>query len=245
MSTGEIKRYKARLNLDGSRMVQGVDYQLTYAPVAKWQTIRLTMILAIVHNWRTVQIDYVLAFPQAPIEKEMFMQMPKGLKLTNDENEHVLKVKRNVYGQKQAGRVWNKYLTDKLTNEVGFTQSDVDECLFYKGNIIYVLYTDDSIIISPSQQEAEGVIRDIRAAGLNITVEGDLRDFLGVNIQRDDDGGMRLSQPHLERQICKELGLDENTTTKSTPAASSKILKRHKESENFDNSFNYRSIIIR
>lgn len=54
---------------------------------------------------------------------------------------------------------------------------------------------------------------------------------------------MRLRQPHLERQICKELGLDEKITSKRTPAASSKILKRHKESENFDNRFNYRSII--
>ena len=88
------------------------------------------MVLAILHDWRTVQIDYVLAFPQAPIEKEMFMKLPKGLKLVNDEKHYVLKVKRNVYGQQQAGRVWNKYLVDKLTNEVGFTQSEVDECLF-------------------------------------------------------------------------------------------------------------------
>ena len=51
MSTGEIKRYKARLNLDGSRMEQGVDYNLTYAPIAKWQTIRLCMILSIINGW--------------------------------------------------------------------------------------------------------------------------------------------------------------------------------------------------
>ena len=243
VSTGEIKRYKARLNLDGSRMEYGVDYQLTYAPVAKWHTIRLAMVLAILHDWRTVQIDYVLAFPQAPIEKEMYMKLPKGLKLVNDEKDYVLKVKRNVYGQKQAGRVWNKYLVDKLTNEVGFTQSEVDECLFYRGNSLYVLYTDDSIILAPTTEETEEVIADIKAAGLNITVEGDLQDFLGVNIQREGDNMIRLSQPHLERQICKELGLDENSSTKKIPAASSKILKRHAESEKFKGSFNYRSII--
>ena len=155
----------------------------------------------------------------------------------------MLKVKRNVYGQKQAGRVWNKYLVDKLTNEVGFTQSEVDECLFYRGNTLYVLYTDDSIILAPTTEETEEVIADIKAAGLNITVEGDLQDFLGVNIQREGDNMIRLSQPHLERQICKELGLDENSSTKKIPAASSKILKRHAESEKFKGSFNYRSII--
>ena len=131
------------------------------------------MILAIINKWWTVQIDYILAFPQAPIEKEMYMRMPKGLKQTKGQNEYVLKVKRNVYGQKQTGRVWNQYLTTKLTKEVGFTQSEVDECLFDRGNVLYVLYTYDSIILAPTIKEIEGVVADIKAAGLNITVEGD------------------------------------------------------------------------
>lgn len=87
--------------------------------------------------------------------------------------------------------------------------------------MLYVLYTDDSIILAPTVEETEGVIADIRAAGLNITVEGDLQDFLGVNIKKYNDGSVRLSQPHLERQICKELGFDENTSIRRTPAASS------------------------
>ena len=76
-----------------------MDYNLTYAPVAKWQTIRLCMVLSIINGWQTVQIDYVLAFPQAPIEKEMYMKMPNGLKQTKGKDEYVLKVKRNVYGE--------------------------------------------------------------------------------------------------------------------------------------------------
>ena len=64
---------------------------------------------------------------------------------------------------------------------------------------MYVLYTDDLLVTALSQQEAEGAIRDIRAAGLNITVEGDLQDFLGVSIQREGNRAMRLSQSHLER----------------------------------------------
>ena len=170
------------------------------------------MILSIINGWQTVQIDYVLAFPQAPIEKEMYMRMPKGLKQTKSHDEFVLKVKRNVYGQKQAGRVWDQYLNAKLTKEVGFTQSSVDECLYYRGNVLCVLYTDDSIILAPTVEETEGVIADIRAAGLNITVEGDLQYFLGVNIKKFQDGSVKLSQPHLEQQICRELGLDENTS---------------------------------
>ena len=62
-------------------------------------------------------------------------------------------------------------------------------------------------------------------------------------MERWSDGSMRMTQANLERQICSELGFNEKTKPRSTPAASSKILKRHKESESFDKSFNYRSII--
>ena len=63
--------------------------------------------------------------------------------------DYVLKLNKNVYGQKQAGRVWNKYLVNELVNEIGFKQSEVDTCVFYKGNVMYVLYTDDSILAGP------------------------------------------------------------------------------------------------
>lgn len=82
--------------------------------------------------------------------------------------DYVLKLNRNVYGQKQAGRVWNKYLVDKLVNEIGFKQSEVDECVFYKGNILYVLYTDDSILAGPNKDEIDDVVASIKKAGLNI-----------------------------------------------------------------------------
>ena len=61
------------------------------------------------------------------------MRVPRGINITKAGN-WVLRVKKNVYGQKQAGRVWNKYMVEKLTSpEVGFIQSKHDECVFYKG----------------------------------------------------------------------------------------------------------------
>ena len=77
----------------------------------------------------------------------MYMKIPKDFEVEGgNEEDYVLKIKRNYYGQKQAGRVWNKYLVHKL-KKVGFKQSAFDECLFYKGNAVYVLYTDDSLIV--------------------------------------------------------------------------------------------------
>ena len=79
---------------------------------------------------------------------------------------------------------------------------------------------------------------------MDITVEGDLQDFLGVNIDQRSDGSIHMSQPHLIDQILKDLRMsDDNVKTKDTPAASSKLLSRHTKSEDFDGSFHYRSVI--
>lgn len=60
------------------------------------------------------------------------MRIPVGLELSQgDPKEYVLKIHCNIYGQKQAGWVWNHYLVDKLINELGFEQSKVDECVLY------------------------------------------------------------------------------------------------------------------
>ena len=80
-ATGAIKKYKACLNVDGSRMQQGIDYQESYAPVTSWDTMRLMLTLTLVHKWHSCQIDYVSAFPQAPIEKETFTRIPPGMQV--------------------------------------------------------------------------------------------------------------------------------------------------------------------
>lgn len=247
IKTRKVKKYKARLNIDGSRMISGIHYDPNkqYAPVASWNSIRMLLTMTALHKWHTQQLDYVLAFPQAPVDREIFMKVPKGFEAVADDGvERVLRLKRNVYGQVQAGRVWNDYLKEKLTNELGFVQSNHDECVFFRGSTMYVLYTDDSILAGPDKKEIEQIIRDIRAAKLDITEEGDLQDFLGINIERRKDGTIHLTQPHLIDQILKELRLDkEGTKAKSTPAACSKILGRHSESPDFDGAFDYRSVI--
>jgi glutamate 5-kinase len=82
------------------------------------------------------------------------MKVPSGVKIEGkgDAKDYVLKIHRNIYGQKQAGRVWNKYLTNKLTKILGFKQSKVDECVYYRGKTLYVLYTDDSLLAGPDKK---------------------------------------------------------------------------------------------
>jgi hypothetical protein len=117
--------------------------------------------------------------------------------------------------------VWFQYLLKKLES-VGFEQSKHDECVFFKDRMMYVLYTDDSILAGPDQKEIEQAVQQMKEVGLDITIEGDLTDFLGVNIDRhEDDGMIHLTQPHLIHQILKDLHYDtEDITIKTTPGAS-------------------------
>jgi hypothetical protein len=151
---------------------------------------------------------------------------------------------KKIYGQKQAGRVWNQYPTNKLIGTLGFTQSKTDECIFYKGKMMYTLYTDNSILAGPEQEEIKQIIIELKKAKLNITKEGNLEDFLGVRIKRIKDGTVYLTQPHLIDQILKDLRLNnDNVTTKPIPASSSRLLLRHSNSEAFDKSFDYRLVV--
>jgi Reverse transcriptase (RNA-dependent DNA polymerase) len=204
------------------------------------------LILVAQHDWHTIQIDYVLAFPQAPIERTLYMEIPKGFELEDGHDcaNYVLKLHRNVYGSKNAGRTWYQYLSQKLVEEVGFVQSKIDDCVYYKGMVMYVLYTNDSILAGPYRNDIEQVITDIQLANLNITMEGDIQDFLGINISRQEDRSIHLSQPQLIKGILKDLRLNgNNTKIKSTPSLSSRILTKHEDSEDFDGSFDYWSIV--
>ena len=62
-------------------MVHKRDYNQTYAPVASWNIIRLLLILVLVHSWHTIELDYVLAFTQAPVNINLYMKTPKGFEV--------------------------------------------------------------------------------------------------------------------------------------------------------------------
>ena len=92
--------------------------------------------------------------------------------------------------------------------------------------------------------ELDAIVSDMKQIGLKLPIEGGIDDFLGVNIERRDDGTFHLTQPHLIDTILKEMRLhSDNVSVKTTPAAVSAILKRDSDGIAFDGHFNYRSII--
>jgi len=92
------------------------------------------------------------------------VELPKGFDMKDSKcgrKDYVLKPHCNICGQKQAGRAWNECSVDKLINKVGFTQSNVDDCVFHKGSVVCLLHTDDSIFAGPDQPEIDQVIADM------------------------------------------------------------------------------------
>ena len=143
ITTREVYKWKARLNVDGSKKIAGRDFGEIYSPVASWDSIRMLLIMAISRGWHTRQLDYVMAYPQAPFERDTYMSIPKGYKLSHgDTKDFVFKIHKNIYGLRQAGQVWNQYLVANL-KKIGFVQIQIDPCVFWQGNTLYTLYTDD------------------------------------------------------------------------------------------------------
>ena len=80
-------------------MKQGIHYDNSYALVASWNSIRMLLITIAVHSWHTKQLDYVAEFPQALVEKELYMKMSRRVNLKGKLScDYVLKLHRNTYG---------------------------------------------------------------------------------------------------------------------------------------------------
>jgi Reverse transcriptase (RNA-dependent DNA polymerase) len=151
-----------------------------------------------------------------------------------------LKILKNIYEQKQAGRTWAQHLKKGLLS-IGFTQSEADECIFFRGPTIFMVYVDDGIFISPKETDIDKCIKDMNSI-FNLTDEGDISDYLGIKVERGDTT-VTLSQPHLIASILSDLNFASNTKTKGVPALSSSILQRDTDGPDFDEHWSYRSVI--
>jgi Reverse transcriptase (RNA-dependent DNA polymerase) len=242
LKTNEVNKHKARLNIHGGQQELGVNYWETYSPVVTWAAIRLLLILAIMYCWYTLQIDFVLAYPQAPVECELYMKIPKGFTISGgNRRTHVLRILRNLYGQKQAGRVWNQHLHNNLI-KLGWEQSIADDCVYYKGNVIFCVYVDDGILLSPSQENLRKCVDELHQ-NFKLTEEGDISDYVGVNIEKKPDGTIHMTQPQLIKGILKELNFNDGTKPTKIPAYSTTTLAAGTDKEPHKADWNYRRII--
>ena len=100
---GEIIRNKSRLVAQGYTQVKGVDFNESFAPVARLESIRILMSIAYTMNFKLYQMDVKCAFLNRYLNEEMFVEQPKGFEDPHFP-DHVLRLKKALYGLKQAPR---------------------------------------------------------------------------------------------------------------------------------------------
>ena len=187
---GRILKHKARLCAHGGMQTWGVNYWETYAPVVNWLSVRTLMAISIIHDLETRSIDFVLAFPQADLDVDIYMELPYGFDLEGRRN-FILKLNKNLYGLKNASLNFYNFLKAGLEARGYERQSVADSCVFLGKESIVLVYVDDCIILQKKgSSAADDLIQTLQEGEekFSFTDDGDLQKYLGVDVKRHKNG---------------------------------------------------------
>jgi len=109
-------KYKAHLVAKGFSQIPGMDFNQTFAPVVRLETLRSIIAETIQRGWKLRQMDVKGAYLNGLLKEEVYMAQPEGF---DDRTSRVCRLIKTLYGLKQSGREWNEQLNKKLT-EKGF-----------------------------------------------------------------------------------------------------------------------------
>lgn len=235
---GNIARYKARLVAQGFTQKYGVDYDEVFAPVARSTTLRTLLSYSGKQKFCVKQYDIKTAFLNGTLQEEIFMRQPQGFKTNNQ----VYKLKKSLYGLKQAAKVWNDTLDSELI-KIGFLKNEMDRCLYMlcaENKICYLLvHVDDMILSSNDEKLIENVSNQINKK-FEMTDLGHVKHYLGIEISKDPFDNYLMSQTRYIEKIIECANLSDAKTSKfPVDTGYFKI-----EDENFlDNNTEYRKLI--
>jgi hypothetical protein len=144
---GTVVRNKARLVTQGYTQIEGVDFDETFAPVARLESIRILLSIACHLGFKLYQMDLNSAFLNGVLQEEVYVEQPKGFQDPHHPY-HVYKLKKVLYGLKQAPQAWYEHLTTYLMAK-RFTRGQADRTLFIRNQgthkLIAQIYVDDII----------------------------------------------------------------------------------------------------
>jgi Reverse transcriptase (RNA-dependent DNA polymerase) len=151
---GSMQKCKARLVAKGYSQQPGIDYQETFALVARHEIIRMLISLAAHKGWKMFQLDVKSAFLNGVLKEEVYVVQPQGFEVEGEE-EKVYKLKKVLYGLKQTPRVWYGNI-DAYFTEKGFRRSPSEPTLYVNhdetGMLIVSLYVDDLIFTGNDEE---------------------------------------------------------------------------------------------
>ena len=203
-SDGSVERYKARLVAKGYTQEYGIDYEETFAPVAKMNTVRVLIALAANFDWDLLQYDVKNAFLNGDLEEEVYMKLPPGY--YKSEDSVICKLKKSIYGLKQSPKAWFDKFSGSL-RDMGYYQCYNDHALFIKrgtsGKVSILLVYVDDIIITGDDKEANLLLSQRLAQLFEVKSLGRMRYFLGIEVAYSKTG-IFISQHKYIMDLLKE-----------------------------------------
>lgn len=180
---GQVSRYKARLVARGFSQIQGVDYNETFSPVIKYQSVRMIFAVAAIMRAKMTFFDVKTAFLNGELAEKVYMRQPDGF---NDGTDRVCLLRRSLYGLKQASRCWNQKFV-KVIKKFGLVKSQYDPCVFVRSNgkmLILGIYVDDGMAVAEDQEELNQLINHLKKHFEITITEG---QFLGMKVVLKDN----------------------------------------------------------
>jgi hypothetical protein len=211
-----VTRNKARLVAKRYSQVEGLDFDETYALVARLESIRILLAYATYHGFKLYQMDVKSAFLNGPIKEEVFVEQPPSFE-DSEYPSHVYKLSKALYGLKEPPRAWYEWLRDFLITN-GSKVGKVDPTLFTKtidkDLFICQICFDDIIFGSTNKSSCEEFSR-IMIQKFEMSMMGELKYFLGFQIKQLQEGTF-ISQTKYIQDILKKFGM-KNAKPINTP----------------------------
>lgn len=219
---GRIARFKARLVAKGFTQIPGQDFNYTFAPVARWDSIRSILTLAATKGWTVRHIDIKTAFLNGPLTEEIYMKKPEIL------GRGYWRLKKGLYGLKQAGRSW--YLEfNQWYESLGFRRCESDWSVHIRTNgdqrSVSATSVDDILLASSSQAESDLVTQELGRI-FELTDNGPVDWLLGCKVTRDwTAGSITMTQESYVTSILEMFGMTECNPA-STPLPPRTLLSK-------------------
>lgn len=222
-SNGVVNQHKARLVVKGCAQRQGIDYEETFSPVVRYASIRFLISMAAKHNLQIDQMDAVTAFLQGELQDEIYMIQPQRF---DDGTQKVCRLKKSLYGLKQASRIWNHKLNAVLI-KFGLCRSKVDECIYYRVDgrsmLIVAVYVDDILIFSNDVNIKNKLKRNLQDE-FKMKDIGAAKFILGMEIIRNKTtGSISINQSRYIRQILEKFGMADSNPVKTAADVNQKL----------------------
>ena len=238
---GSFQRNKARLVAKGYTQQPGIDYDETFSPVSRLDTIRMLIALAAQKGWLLYQLDIKSAFLNGELTNEIYVEQPQGFVIEGAEDK-VYRLKKALYGLKQASRAWYSQI-DAYFIEHGFERSKSESTLYVKtqgtSTLIVALYVDDLLFCG----DDEKMIHDFKIEMMKryeMSDMGLLHHFLGMEIYQENDG-VFICQRKYSNNILKKFGMGDCNPT-LIPLVVNEKMKKEDGEKKIDASI-YRSMV--